>query len=72
MAQKRPISAAEGWAREVGASVEATQDGSQARTPGAPSTPKSVQECGPQDTVRDTKGQEEGRAGEKRNREVKE
>ena len=33
VAQKRPISAAEGWAREVGASVEATQGGSQARAP---------------------------------------
>ena len=38
---------------------------------GAPSTPKSVQECGLQDTVLSTKGQEEGRAGEKRNRKVK-
>ena len=33
MAQKRPISAAEGWAREVGASAEAAQDASQAALP---------------------------------------
>ena len=67
MAQKRPISAAEGWAREVGASVEASQRGSEAGDPGALSTPKPVQECGLQDTVRGMKSLEEERGGEKRN-----
>lgn len=52
MAQKRPISAAEGWAREVGASVEASQRGWEAGDPGAPSTPKPVQECGLQEIGR--------------------
>lgn len=47
MAQERPISAAEGWARGRKAALQ----GFQARTRGAPAPLRTVQEGGPQDVV---------------------
>lgn len=67
MAQERPISAAEGWARDR----KAERHGSRARTPGAPAPLRTVQEGGLQDVVWGTKRQQKGRAAEKRNAEGK-